>query len=49
MGISVTMNIGASHIMLVIKNLPANAADMRDADSIPGLGRFLEEEYGNPL
>ena len=49
MGISVTMNIGASHIMLVIKNLPANAGDKRDADSIPGLGRFLEEEYGNPL
>ena len=24
----------------VVKNLPANAGDRRDTDSIPGLGRF---------
>ena len=28
---------------LVVKNPPANAGDMRDAGSIPGLGRSLEE------
>ena len=28
---------------LVVKNPPANAEDMRDAGSIPGLGRSLEE------
>ena len=49
MGISVAMNNGASHMMLVIKNLPANAGDMRDVGSIHGLGRFLGEEYGRPL
>ena len=28
--------IGASQVALVVKNLPANARDLRDADSIPG-------------
>ena len=32
---------------LVVKNLPANAGDVRDADSIPGLGRFPVERNGN--
>ena len=27
-------------VALVVKNLPANAGDTRDAGSIPGLGRF---------
>ena len=31
------------------KNLPANAGDIRDTGSIPGLGRSLEEENGNSL
>ena len=35
--------------MLVVKNLPANAEDIRDAVSIPGLGRSPGEENGNPL
>ena len=30
---------GASQVVLVIKNLPANARDIRDVGSIPGLGR----------
>ena len=34
---------GASQVAQVIKNLPANALDVRDASSIPGLGRSLEE------
>ena len=34
---------------LVVKNLPANAGDIRDGDSIPGLGRSLGERRGNPL
>ena len=29
----------ASQVKLVVKNLPANAGDIRDADSIPGSGR----------
>ena len=28
---------------LLVKNLPANAGDIRDVGSIPGLGRYLEE------
>ena len=33
----------------MIKNLPVNAGDARDTDSIPGLGRSPGEENGNPL
>ena len=35
--------------LLRVKNLPANAGDVRDGDSIPGLGRSLGERHGNPL
>ena len=34
---------------LVVKNLPANAADLKDMGSIPGSGRFSGEGNGNPL
>ena len=30
----------SSHTALVVKNMPADAGDIRDAGSIPGLGRF---------
>ena len=33
----------------VVKNLPANGGDIRDAGSIPGSGRCPGVEYGNPL
>ena len=39
----------ASHVALVIKNPPANAGDVRDAHSIPGLRRSPGEGNGNPL
>ena len=29
-----------SHVALLVKNPPANAGDLKDAGSIPGLGRF---------
>ena len=32
-----------------IKELPANAVDIRDLGSIPGSGRSLGGGYGNPL
>ena len=38
-----------SQLVLVVKNLPANAVDLRDAGSIPGLGRSPGEGYDNPL
>ena len=34
---------------LVVKNPPANAGDIRDADSIPGWGRTPGGGHGNPL
>ena len=35
--------------MLVVKNLPVNAGDIRDMGWIPGLGRSPGEGNGNPL
>ena len=34
---------------LMIKNPPANAGDIRDKGSVPGLGRSPGEGNGNPL
>ena len=31
----------------VVKNLPANAGDVRDAGLVPGLGESSEEEIAN--
>ena len=33
----------------MVKNLPANAGDAREADSVSQLGRSPEEGHGNPL
>ena len=33
----------------MVKNLPANAGDIRDVDSIPGSGRSPGGGHGNPL
>ena len=43
------IRVGASQVALVVKNPPANAGDIRELGSIPGLGRFLGGGYGNPL
>ena len=42
------MDVEASQVALVVKNLPANAGDIRDTDSIPGLGRSPGGGHGNP-
>ena len=39
----------ASQMALVVKNLPANAGDIRDLGSIPGSGRSPGGGHGNPL
>ena len=39
----------ASQAALVVKNPPADAGDLRDTDSILGLGRSLEGGHSNPL
>ena len=40
---------GASQVAQVIKNLLANAEDVRDAGSVPGSGKPPGEGNGNPL
>ena len=39
----------ASQVALMVKKPPANAGDIRDAGSIPGLGRSPGEGNGNLL
>ena len=39
----------ASQVVLVVKNLPVNAGDIRDGDWIPGLGRVPGGGHGNSL
>ena len=36
-------------VALVVKDLPANAGNIRDADSIPGSGISPSRGHGNPL
>ena len=36
-------------MVLVVKNPPANAGDIRDVGSIPGLGIYPGGGHGNPL
>ena len=38
-----------SQVVLVVKNLPANAGDIRDTGLIPGSGRSPGGGQGNPL
>ena len=43
------VHIWTSQVALVVKNLPASAGDIRNADSIPGLGRSPGGGHGGPL
>ena len=45
----VLKTVWASHVVLVVKNPPASAGDIRDAALIPGFGRSPAGEHGNPL
>ena len=38
----------SSQMALVVKNMPANAGDIRDASSIPGWERSPGGGHGNP-
>ena len=40
---------GASQVVVVVKNMPSSAADVRDTGSIPGAGRSAGGGHGNPL
>ena len=44
-----TLNMGAHQVMLVVKNLPTNAGEIRDVGSTSGSGRSLGRGHGNPL
>ena len=41
--------VQASQVVLMVKNLPANAGGIRDMGSAPRLGRSPREGHGNPL
>ena len=41
--------LGASQVVLAVKNLPANAEDVRDMGSILGWGRSPGGGHSNPL
>ena len=44
-----TKKNGASQVVLVVKNLPANVGDTRDVGSIPGSVKSPGAGNGNPL
>ena len=46
---TVSLLLVAPQGALVVKNLLANAEDIRDASPIPGSEKFSGEEHGNPL
>ena len=43
------VNVGASHVVLVVKNLPVNAGDIRDMGLVPESVRFPGGGHGNPF
>ena len=45
----IAYGLGASQVVLVVKNLPANAGDIRDSSSIPGSERAPGGRHSNPL
>ena len=46
---SVIIHSWVSQVALVVKNPIANAGDVKDVGSIPGLERSPGEGHGNPL
>ena len=47
MGLNIYM-VGVGQVVLVVKNLPADAGDARNAGSVPKLGRSPGGGHGNP-
>ena len=43
------LGVSASQVVLEVKNLSANAGDVRDESLIPGLGRSPGGGHGHPL
>ena len=42
-------HVRASQVVLMVKNPPTDAGDVRDVSSIPGSGRSPGEGHSNPL
>ena len=49
LALKIDAEYNATQGLLFVKNPPANAGDVGDAGSIPGLGRFPGWENGNQL
>ena len=49
MVLSIWEILSTPQVVLVVKNLPDSAGDIRDRGPIPGLGRSPGEGNGNPL
>ena len=47
--LSLYLMVWTSQMVLVVKNLPANAGDVRETGSTSGLGRYPGGGHGNPL
>ena len=45
----ILFSVKAFQVVLMVKNLPASAGDIRDAGSVPGLGRSPGGRHSNPL
>ena len=43
------LDVGASHVVLVVKKVSANAGDLRNVRLIPGSGRSPGGGHGNPF
>ena len=43
------LDVGASHVDLVVKKVSANAGDLRNVHLIPGSGRSPGGGHGNPF
>ena len=49
LGVVLSYTTGAPQVVLVVKNLSANAGDIRNMGSVPGLGRSPGEGNSYPL
>ena len=48
-GIKTEFPMPQGKVVVVVKNPPAKAGDIRDVGSVPGLGRSPGGGHGNPL
>ena len=47
--VDICIAIGAPQVVLMVKNPPANAGNLRDSGLTPGLGRSPGRVHGNSL